>query len=200
MRLVFAALLALTGVARADRVASDPFQDLGSAAKCTDPASPLRAWCIAADFRKGVAAPLPKRNLIGISLNVPAGVDVTTALRGGVTLAALAITRDGKVAKLTLTDVAPKTDDEGTARDAALAMTTLLFNGEAKKTYLPAAVVKHLEALSGKYEAAKGATGWTWQGAAASELRKVGAYWVLVERAPKGMYATILTDQWTTAK
>jgi hypothetical protein len=60
-----------------------------------------------------------------------------------------------------------------------------------------ATYLKSLGAKSG-YFATKGATGWTWPGDSAGELRKVGKYWVVVE-APKtgdARFITILTEKW----
>jgi hypothetical protein len=57
-------VVAFGGVARADK--ADPvaaaLTKLGDAAKCSDPASPFRPWCIAVDFAKGTAPALPARS------------------------------------------------------------------------------------------------------------------------------------------
>ncbi|HLL22516.1 MAG TPA: hypothetical protein VK427_10310, partial [Kofleriaceae bacterium] len=127
MKLLVVLLAAGIGVtsARAERVrVPTPLETLAAAAKCDDKASPWRPWCIATKFEQGTAAALPSKNLVGLTVALETGKDVATALRDRVTFVALAVTRDGTLAKLKLTDVTPESEAERTQVAEAVAAAT----------------------------------------------------------------------------
>lgn len=193
-------MMVLAGSARADEASS--LEALKTAAKCSDKASPWRPWCIAAGFAGGTAAALPKKNLVGMTVELEDGKDFMDALRDHVTFVALAITRDGKVTKVKLTDIKPENDDERTAVAEGVAAAAIVFKGKDKVAKLPKALAEFAKSRTGSYELTNDKKGWKWTGANPSQLRKVGKFWVLIETASsgKGIWATILTDSWTAAK
>lgn len=196
-------LFLFTSIARADRVAEPTqLEELATAAKCTDKASPWRPWCIATEFAKGSGAALPKKNLVGITVELEKGKDVASAIRDRVTLVALGITKKGKETKLKLTDVKPENDDENLAVVSAIAAVSTVLKGKAATAKLPKALAEYLSGRPGEYVVTQGKGGWTWEGANPSELRKVGKFWVLIETAKtgNGIWATVLTDAWSADK
>ncbi|MBS1121282.1 MAG: hypothetical protein H6Q90_3510 [Deltaproteobacteria bacterium] len=145
--------------------------ELRTAANCQDKASPWRPWCIAAEFPSGTAGELPKgKILVGMTVELQQGKDAKQALSDKVSFVALAIDQDGKAK---LTDVKPTSKDEEQAVMESIFNTTAVFKG-------------------------KGPTEWTWTGQTQSRMRKVGAFWVVIEipKAGNGVFATILTDAW----
>jgi hypothetical protein len=202
------ALLILTlfsAAALAERaVEPEPTQleELAKAAQCTDKASPWRPWCIATEFPGGKAAALPSKNLVGITVELEKGKDAAVAIRDKVTFVALAVTKSGKETKVKLTDVKPENDDEKLAVASAVAAVSIVFKGKATTAKLPKALADYAKGRPGEYVATQAKTGWTWEGANPSELRKVGKFWVLIETAKKGngIWATVLTDAWTADK
>lgn len=190
--------VATLGVAHAEK--PDPIAlslgNLATAAKCADKASPYRPWCIATDaLKKGTAPALPKKALVGMTVELEDGKDVADALTNKVTFVALAIDADGKVK---LTDVKPESADEQKAVAEAVFNTAAVFKGKAKTAKLPAELSGFVKTLKGAYATTKSGNAWTWKGKATSQLRKVGAFWVILERpdAGNGLWATILTDAW----
>jgi hypothetical protein len=194
---VVCGLLVLGGTARADKV--DPIAagltKLGTAAKCTDKASPWRPWCIATDFAKGTAAALPKKALVGMTVELEDGKDFADALSQKVTFVALAIDKDGKVK---LTDVKPESPEETKSVGEAVFNAAAVFKGKATTAKLPAELSGYVKTLKGAYATKKEGGSWMWKGKSTSQLRKVGNFWVIIERpdAGNGIWATILTDAW----
>ena len=185
-------------VARAEK--PDPIaQSLGqlaTGAKCSDKASPYRPWCIATEALKtGTAPALPKKALVGMTVELEDGKDVADALTNKVTFVALAIDADGKVK---LTDVKPESAAEQKSVGEAVFAAAAVFKGKAKTAKLPAELSGYVKTLKGAYATKKVGNAWTWKGKAESQLRKVGAFWVILERpdAGNGLWATILTDAW----
>jgi hypothetical protein len=177
-------------------------EELATAAKCTDKASPWRPWCIATDFPTGKAAALPSKNLVGITVELEKGKDAADAIRDHVTFVTLAITKSGKQTKVKLTDVKPENDDEKLSVGMAVGATSELLKGKKPTAKLPKELADYASSKTGEYVATQTKTGWTWEGANPSELRKVGKFWVLIETAKKGngIWATVLTDAWTADK
>lgn len=170
--------------------------ELGQAAHCKDPRSPWRVWCSAAAWATGSAGALPRgKALVGVTVRLERGKSASTALRGTVTFAALAIGTGGNVR---LTDVTPSNPDEARAIAEAIASVALVFKGKAKQAALPAALAGYIQGLSGKYKVTRDRTMWSWAGADASWLREVGNVWVVIEVPPagNGIFATVLTDAW----
>lgn len=201
MRIIPAVLVASVmtlSVANAEK--PDPIaQSLGTlaaGAKCSDKASPLRPWCIATEaLTKGTASSLPKKALVGMTVELEDGKDVAEALSTKVTFVVLAVEADGKVK---LTDVKPDGADEEKAVAEAVFNTAGVFKGKTKTAKLPAALSSYVKTLKGAYATKKVGNAWTWKGKSESQLRKVGAFWVILERpeAQNGLWATILTDAW----
>jgi hypothetical protein len=197
---VIVGFLVVGGVARADKAdKADPIAasltKLAEAAKCSMKASPWRPWCIATDFAKGTAAPLPTKALVGMTVELEDGKDMTEALSQKVTFVALAIDKDGKVK---LTDVKPENADESVTVGEAVIAATQVFKAREKTAKLPRTISTFVKTLKGAYATKKVAGSWTWEGKSTSQLRKVGTFWVIIERpaAANGIWATILTDAW----
>ncbi len=197
--IVVLACVAVGSVALADKPADPVAMALGelqTAAKCEDKASVWRPWCIAAAYETGTAAALPKgKVLVGMTIELEQRKSVTDALSNKVSFVALAIGKDGKVK---LTDVKPTSAAEQQSVGEAVAAATMVFKGKAKTAKLPADLAAYFKTLKGAYPAKKTGKAWTWAGASASQLRKVGQFWVVIEvpKAKNGVFATILTDAW----
>jgi len=195
-------LLALSSVASADKgdLVATQLTALRSAATCDtkDGAkpSPFRPWCVATDFAKGTSAPLPKgKILVGLTIELPADKDAADELIHGVTFAALAVDKDGK---LKLTDVKSTSQEDTKTLGQAVFDVGAVFKGKAAVAKLPKELADFAKTLQGAYTATKAGAEWRWQGASAARMRKVGAFWVIIEtpKAGNGIFATILTDQW----
>ncbi len=186
---------ALGGVARADK--ADPLAatltKLAAAAKCSDAASPMRPWCIAADFGKGTAPALPRKSLVGMTVELEDGKDVHDALINNVTFVAIAIDKDGKVK---LTDVKATSPEETQAVMESVAAAAMVFKGKADTAKLPKELSDYVKTLKGAYKTKKEKGSIAWKGANASQLRKVGTFYVAIEKADNGIWASILTDSW----
>jgi len=150
---------------------------LALVAKCTEKATPWRPWCFVVDFPQGSAKELPKKSLVGMTVELETGKDVKDALSNKVTFVALAIDSDGKVK---LTDVKPTSDAERKTVGEAVAAVTLVFKGKAKTAKLPKELSSFVKTLEGKYEtkATRGSIIWT--GANPSELHKVGDFYAVI--------------------
>ncbi len=206
---VLAAALALAvSPAAAKRKNPDPtmrvLADLHVAAGCDDKASPHRVWCIAADgWATGTPAKLPMgKVLLGLTISRDPSATGAWDLNADPTigLAALAVRHDGPANELKLYGITPSNDDEKPMMMQAVGNLAVVFKGKAKTVKVPKQLGTYLKSLGKKsgYFATKGTTGWTWTGASAGELRKVGAYWVVIE-TPKtgdGRFITILTEKW----
>jgi len=190
------------------RPAPDPTRDvlgaLDQAAHCVDDKSPLRVWCIAANgWSSGTPAALPVgKVLVGITLARKVAATGAWDLLSDPTIkvAALAVTKVGKVVKVKLTDVEPTSDAEHLMAAQALAAVTITFKG-GKPAVLPKDLKQYLKTLGkrGEHPVAKGAEGWTWTGPGTAELRKVGKFWVVIETTSQGddgRFITILTERW----
>ncbi len=191
--------LALVGfplAARADdKVITDELASLKAAAKCEDAASPWRPWCIATQFATGAAGELPKgKILVGLTVELEKGKEVQ-ALTDRVSFVALVVGSDGKVK---LASVTPSNPEEQKMMAAAVMGVAVVFKGKATSAKIPADLARYLKSLKGEYAPTKAGAEWTWAGASASHLRKVGASWVVIEvpKAGNGVFATILTDAW----
>lgn len=192
-------LCLLAAPALADKkvdIATTQLAALKTAAKCADKASVWRTWCSPADFFTGAAGDLPKgKVLVGLTIELEVGKDAVTALRDNVSFTALAIDADGK-AKLTM--VKPTNKEEEKATMEAVMATSALFKGKAKTAKVPKDLASYAKTLKGKYATKKVGSDWTWKGASATRLRKVGDFWVVIEVPDKnnGVWATVLTDKW----
>ena len=195
--LVLIGIVGLGGVARAEKV--DPLTaaltKLGDAAKCSDAASLFRPWCIAVDFPKGTVPALPRKALVGMTVELEDGKDFHDALINRVTFVAIAVDKDGKVK---LTDVKPTSADETKAMMEAVGAAALVFKGKAETAKLPKELSDYVKTLKGAYKTKKENGSITWKGANSSQLRKVGKFYVVIEKADKGngIWASILTDTW----
>lgn len=166
---------------------------LAKAANCTATASPWRPWCIATEWSTGKAE-LPKGTLVGLTVELADKADFKTALSDKVTMVALAITGD----KAKLVDIKPTEKGEDVMIAKAVMAVAVVFKGKAPKATLPKDLAGYIKGRKGEYKMTKGATEISWAGASAAQLRKVGAYWVVIEKPAKGngIFATILTDAW----
>jgi hypothetical protein len=179
--------------------------DLHVAAGCDDPASPQRVWCIAADgWATGTPGKLPMgKVLIGVTINRTVDATGPWDLNADPTigLAALAVRHDGAANELRLTDVTPSDDDEKLMLLQTVGNVAAVLKNRQKLVKVPKDLATYLRSLGKKsgHFATKGATGWTWTGESAGELRKVGKFWVVIE-TPKtgadGRFITILTEKW----
>jgi hypothetical protein len=202
--------LAVTPVA-AKRVAPDRTMlilgDLAVAAKCDDPKSLQRPWCIAATgWAGGTAAKLPVgKVLLGFTVERKASATGAWDLNGdpSIHLVALAVRRDGAALELRLTAITPSNDEEKTMMaEAIIGLAGVFKKGGAAK--VPKDLATYARSLGKKsgFFATKGTKGWTWSGGndmPTGELRKVGKYWVAIETpttGEDGRFITILTDKW----
>ncbi len=130
-----------------------------------------------------------------MTVALEAGKDTMAALSNKVTFVALAIDKDGKVK---LTDVRPTSDGERAAVGEAVGAAATVFKAKAKLAKLPKDLSTYAKTLTGAYPTTKSGEAWTWQGKTVSMLRKVGAFWVVIEIPAdhNGIFATILTDAW----
>ncbi len=199
---VVAGVIGLASTAHADSSAdpvADPVKDglarLSIGAKCIDKASPWRPWCIAVNWNKGAAGALPTKSLVGITVELEDGKDVAEALSQKVTFVALAVDKDGKVR---LTDVKPGNDAEVTTVGEAVFAAASVFKDKTKTAKLPAELSAYVKTLKGAYATKKANNAWSWTGKSTSQLRKVGKFYVVIERAEaqNGIWATVLTDSW----
>lgn len=206
---VLAAALALAvSPAAAKRRNPDPtmrvLADLHVAAGCDEKASPHRLWCLAADgWATGTPAKLPMgKVLIGVTISRAASATGAWDLAAdpSIGLSALAVRHDGAANELKLYAITPSNDAEKLANAQTLANVAAALKGKGKTVKVPKDLATYLKSLGAKsgYFATKGATGWTWPGDSAGELRKVGKYWVVVETPKTGdaRFITILTEKW----
>jgi len=187
--------------------AADPnaarLAELATAARCDDPASPLRVWCIAATgWATGEAAELPAGDaaLPGLTVELQDGKPVDQALMDAVTFSALALHAAGGAEMARITMVKPESDDEMKMTMEAVAGLTMVFKGKDATATLPADLSGYLATLPAKadYPVSKGDHGWTWKGGSTGELRKVGDSWVAIEtptRGATGIWVNIFTDK-----
>jgi hypothetical protein len=171
---------------------------LHDAAHCDVAASPWRPWCIAADgWAKATEAPLPPGTLSmpGLTVEIETGTSVADALTNKVHLSALAIS-NGKVKIVQVTASNP---GEEQMMAQAVADLSTVFKGIAASAVLPPDLAGYLGGLGDKasYPTTRAGTGWTWKGASAGELRKVGDFWVAIEvpDAANGLWVSIYTDK-----
>lgn len=202
---VVAGLLLVSSPVLADRPAVPPppaaatkklLAQLKDAAKCADKASPWRSWCAAADFDAAKLGDLPKGTvLIGTTIVLEDGYSVRKALAERVQFVALALDAGGKAL---LTYITPETKDEEKMIAEALFSTAAVLKGKAKRAKLPAELAGHLKTFKGAYAISKSGDGneWRWPSPHPSRMRRAGAFWVVLESAPNGVYATVLTDAW----
>ena len=179
--------------------------DLHTAAACDQPRSPLRHWCLAADgWATGTPAALPTgKVLIGVTLTREvasvAPLDVRDeAISRFVTLT---LRRNGADVEAKLAGIDPGDDsDRRMLRDATTKLLAVL-QGKSKVARLP----RDLDAFTKSgadregHAVTKGPRGWTWTAGSATELRKVGKYWVAIETSISGRdtrFITILTEKW----
>ena len=170
---------------------------LSKAASCENKTSPWRPWCIATDWAKGTAAALPTNKvLVGMTIELEDGKDISDALTHKVTFTALAIDKAGKV-KLTMIKPSNAAEEKDTLE--AVFNTSAVFKGTSRPAKLPKGLVDYLKTLQAAYKPTKGTSEWTWEGVSSTRARKVGEFWVVIE-TPKqgatGVFATILTDAW----
>jgi len=172
---------------------SAPLGELSKAASCADKASPWRPWCIATEWKRGKAV-LPKRTLVGITVELVDGADVKDALSNKVTLVALAI--EGTRAKLV--DIKPTEKGEDVLVAKAVAAVAMVFKGKAKTAVLPPDLAGYIKSRKASYKMTKGKMEVSWTGVNRSMLRKVGSFWVVLEWPTKGngVWVTVLTDAW----
>lgn len=194
---VLATMIAFRGVASADdALATKQLTALRDAANCADKASPFRPWCIAADFDKGTAADLPKgKTLVGIAVELETGKDAHDALINKVSPAVLVVDKDGQVV---ITDITPSNDGEKQSLGEAVFNLAAVLKDKSASAKLPKDLADYIKGMKAKYKPTKTAGEWSWKGASAARLRKVGKYWVSVETPAKGngIWAAVYTDAW----
>jgi hypothetical protein len=180
-----------------DDVTASALARLHDGARCDDKASLWRPWCIATDWDKG-AADLPKQTLVGVTIALENDKDVSKALRDNVTFVSFSC--DGTKAKLT--DIKPTEKGEEEMIAEAVGAVAVVFKGKAKTAELSKDLAGYIKTLKPTYPVEKAQGDWTWRGASTSRIRKVGAFWVIIEVPDKanGVWATILTDQWSAKK
>jgi hypothetical protein len=200
------ALATAAGAARADATSDligRMLSALRSGADCPKSAPTSKAlvsmpWCIAAGgwFGAGLA-PLPKKKLlVGLTAMLVDGGVVRTELRDAVSLIAVSFGGDADFPTIAIAPIEMK-DREAHAR--AVGAVTMTLKGKAKSAKLAGGGDPIATALSGStsYPLAqsKSGQGWSWQGASAGELRKIGGLWVVIQPMTTGVYVSVLTDQ-----
>jgi hypothetical protein len=198
-RLIVAMCVATAIPAAADKahdLATERLGALKTAARCDNPRSPQRAWCIAAAFDSGTPADLPRgKQLVGLTIELQAGKDVGDALVNKVSLSALVIGSDGKVK---LTSITPSNKDEEVMIGKAVGEVAAVFKGASTTAAIPADLAGYIKSLRGSYGVTHRDTELVWSGGSSSRARKVGSMWVVIETpsAQNGVFATILTEAW----
>ncbi len=208
------ALLAVTLAASAMPATAKPrlptateaiLSDLHVAAQCDDRRSPRRHWCVAADgWATGTPAPLPiGKVLVGLTFTREVATIAPIDFAGEDTyrFATLTLRRVGDNVEAKLAGVDPGDDDDKRMLKAAAAKLTAVFQGKTKVARLPRALSEFTKSGADRpgHVITKGASGWTWTAGSATELRKVGKYWVVIETSVSGRdtrFITVLTEQW----
>ena len=72
----------------------------------------------------------------------------------------------------------------------------MVFKAKAEMAMLPKELAAFVKTLKGAYKTKKENGSITWKGANSSQLRKVGNFYVVIEKAKNGIWASILTDSW----
>lgn len=166
---------------------------------------PTRVWCLAADgWAKGTAAPFPEgpHVMLGVSVTLLDDEPADSELDTTVALDVLASEGKGAALKGTIGDAEIAAADQ----QAMIKELAAVFKGKQDLAHLPDAVVDFLKPLpaTAAHPFVKGAHGWTLEGAAlATEIRKVGDYWVATETSasdPYGVMVLIFTDKLSAAK
>jgi len=179
--------------------------DLHTAARCADRRSPRRHWCIAADgWATGTPADLPVgKVLIGVTLTreVATATPIDFAGEDAYRFATLSLRRVGDTVEAKLAGIDPGDDDDKRMLKDATTKLAAVLQGRSKVARLPRALAEFTKSGADRpgHVITKGARGWTWTAGSATELRKVGKYWVVIETSISGRdtrFITVLTDKW----
>ena len=72
----------------------------------------------------------------------------------------------------------------------------IVFKAKPEMAMLPKELAAFVKTLKGAYKTKTENGSITWTGANSSQLRKVGSFYVAIEKAKNGIWASILTDSW----
>lgn len=196
MRATIVVLVALCIASRADAGRRDGTQSaiatLTKVAGCG--ASPKhKAWCLAAGWANGKAAPLPKKTLVGIAVST--GSDGKMI----VDFASLVV-NEGEISA----EVWTGDDVDGHSKKDAIKAVSAVLEGTSKVAKLAGEATDHMDAIE-TYTPDKFGKEWSWKPSSflAEHLRKVGKYWIVVstngDNTPNkdgSIMVLILTDAW----
>ena len=202
--------LSLTAAATAEaakkKPAADPrdapLAELAKAVGCPSDSAPQRVWCVATDgWAKGTAAALADGDhvLLGLTIELQQGKSVDDAIQKKVSVSALALrVKKGKVLAR-LTNVMPESAAEEQMVGEAVFGLAAYFKRRAETATAPKDLYDYVQTLPPKadHAAKPGKLGWTFSGASAAELRRVGDDWVVIEVPAKkdGVWVTIFTEK-----
>jgi hypothetical protein len=169
--------------------------------------SPLRVWCLADGWDSAPAPAVPQTDtvLLGLTVEIQKGDDVGKDLLDKVGLSALAFhpsgkgDADSKPVLVRLATITPSSPDQNTAIGDAVAGLAGVFKGVATQAMVDPDLYDYLQTLpaSATYPAESTAHGFLWTGKSTTEVRKVGSFWVTVEKplsGPQGIWLSIFTD------
>ncbi len=185
-------------------VSTDLLRELSSAAQCDKPRSVFRAWCPASlsRWKTGTAADLGRgeRVLIGVTVVLRKGKSVRDALSNKVSVSALAIRHVGKKRFGLIATVTPNNKSERKMLAEAAFELALVLKGASNSAKLDKNLYGYLVSLpkAAKYPLVKRHHGWFMNATSSTELRRVGQFWVAVERpssGPKGIFVSVFTDK-----
>ncbi len=173
------------------------------AARCHSAKSPFRPWCIVTNgWKRGQASPLlPKgkqKVFVGFAVPIKTGAAVNF---NRLKLAALVVRKDGSKYFATIITVTPDNDKERKVMAQAVFDLALVFKGRSKAAKIDSKLLGFLRGRASKasYVLTKTAKSWSLAGKINAQIRKVGPYWVALERAPKGVFVNLFTDRFVAS-
>jgi hypothetical protein len=181
---------------------SSPFHEEASGLERDE----LRRWCAAAEgWAKGTAAEPPAGGGVwmGTAVILPAGQVTAARLQEPGLLTALVLSTEGGGLQYAIRSIFPDNPDEAAEIDTALRSVSRVLAGADQTATVAAPLAEFARSLRSRprRSATKTARGWTVpaeRGVLPGELRRVGPWWVAVERdGDKALWLAVFTDRWT---
>lgn len=169
----------------------------------------LRRWCAAAEgWAKGIAAELPPSPAVwfGVAVALPVGDVTAPRLSGKAGLTALVVTGEGSERRVSIRAITPDNPDEAALIERTVEGLSPILAGAVGTAAVPGPLAEFARSLATRPTRAltKGPQGWhaaAEGGVLAAELRRVGPWWVTVERdGEKGIWLGVYTDRWAPAR
>lgn len=197
---VVAALASPTSAKKPDAVAR-ALGELHGAVGCPSETAPHRVWCVTTGWSAGQAPALTKSGwMLGLTIKLEQGQPASAALTTRVHLSALTFRVDQGKVKAKIIDIKPSNPDEEKALAKTVTGLAMVFKGKAASAPIDHGLDEYLMRVSGeaRYPVKQGPRSWSFRGASAAELRKVGDVVVAIERprsGPPGVFVSIFTDK-----